>query len=200
MQQLLLTEATAARRRIPLFLFDDDSADSYAPKVGLVFSAGEIKVSKNGAAEANGAGTVTEVAGGLYYYEATTSELDTLGFLTVRPVKTDVYGGPVTVQVIAINLYDPVAAGINRLDTTVSSRLPAASYENADAFLDKPSGVESNLTLRQAMRLITSVLAGRLSGAKTGVEVFRNATDTKNRITATIDSNGNRTSITTDVT
>ena len=200
MQQLLLSEPTAARRRIPLFFFDDDSADSYAPKTGLTFAAGELKISKNGAAEANTAGTVTEVAGGTYFYEATAAELDTLGFLTIRPAKTDVYGGPITVQVLAVNLYDATAAGITRLDATVSSRLAASSYDNADALLDKTNGVETGLTLRQALRLLTAVLGGRISGAGTGVEVFRNFNDTTNRVTASIDASGNRTSVTTNLT
>lgn len=201
MQQLILSEQTAARRRIPLFLFDDDSADAYAPKTGLTFSAGELKISKNGVAEVNAAGTVTEIAGGGYYYEATAAELDTLGFLTIRPVKTDVYGAPVTVQIISVNLYDATSAGLSRLDTSISSRLSGALYENTDAFLDKANGVETGVTVRGALRLMLAVLAGKVSGAGTGTETFRNAVaDSKPRVTAVVDTSGNRTTITTDQT
>lgn len=200
MQQLLLNETTASRRRIPLFLFDDDSADAYAPKTGLTFTASEILISKNGASEVNSTGSVVEVAGGGYYYQATEAELDTLGYLSVRPNKVDVYGAPTVVQVIAVNLYDAAGAGLSRLDAAVSTRLPTSSYENVDAMLDKTNSVETGLTLRQALRLITTILGGRVSGSKTGVEVFRNVGDTKNRVTANIDSSGNRTSVTTDLT
>lgn len=201
MQQLFLSEQTAARRRIPLFLFDDDSADAYAPKTGLTFAAGELKLSKNGAAEVNAAGTVTEIAGGGYYYEATAGELDTLGFLTIRPVKTDVYGAPVTVQILSVNLYDATSAGLSRLDTAVSSRLSGALYENTDTFLDKANGVETGVTVRGALRLMLAVLAGKVSGAGTGTETFRNAVaDSKPRVTAVVDTSGNRTTITTDQT
>lgn len=201
MQQVFLNELTTARRRIPLFLFDDDSADAYAPKTGLTFTAAEIRVSKNGAAEANSAGTVTEVAGGVYYYEATAAELDTVGFLSIRPNKTDVYGAPTVVQVIALNLYDAASAGITRIDAAVSTRLPTSSYESVDAMLDKANAVETGVTMRGALRLMLSVLAGKVSGAGTGTEIFRNGVaDSKARVTSTVDSSGNRTTVTTDQT
>jgi hypothetical protein len=199
MQQMLLNETTAARRRIPMFFFDDDSADAYAPKTGLTFAAGELKVSKNGAAEANALGTVTELAGGGYYYEATAAEMDTMGFLQVRPVKTDVYGAPVVVQVIALNLYDAVAGGMTRLDATVSSRLPTTSYEGADAILDKANGVYTGFTMRQALRAMSALLHGKVSGARTGREIFRSVTDDSDAVTITNDSSGNRTAVVRNV-
>lgn len=85
---LVKSESTAAQRRIPLYLVD--ATDGFTPETGLSFSAGDLKLSKNGAAEANHGGSVTEMAGGLYYYEATQGELDTVGFLSVRVAKTGV--------------------------------------------------------------------------------------------------------------
>lgn len=85
---LVKSESTAAQRRIPLYLVD--ATDGYTAETGLTFSAGELKLSKNGASEANHAGSVTELAGGLYYYEATSGELDTVGFLTLRVAKSGV--------------------------------------------------------------------------------------------------------------
>jgi hypothetical protein len=199
MQQLLLSETLAARRRIPLFLFDDDSADSYAPKTSQTFIAAEIRVSKNGAAEVDSAGTVVEVAGGGYYYQATQAELDTLGYLSIRPNKTDVYGSPSVVQVIALNLYDAAAAGITNLDATVSSRLPTSTYEGADAILDKANGVYTGFTLRQAIRAISAILHGKVSGARTGREVFRSINDDSDAVTVTNDSAGNRTAVVRNV-
>ena len=55
-------------------------------------------------------------------------------------------------------------------------------------------------TARQAMRLYLSALASKLSGAGTGTLVFRDYADSKDRITATVDANNNRTAIVTDVT
>jgi hypothetical protein len=84
------------------------------------------------------------------------------------------------------------------LDTQIDA-LPTAT-ENADALLDRANGVESGLTPRQWMRLTSGPLIGKVSGAGTGTEVFRNYGDTKDRITATIDGDGNRTAITYDAT
>jgi len=60
--------------------------------------------------------------------------------------------------------------------------------------------IETGYSFRNSLRLILSSLSGKLSGAGTSTVTIRNVTDTKDRITATVDTNGNRTSITTDVT
>lgn len=59
---------------------------------------------------------------------------------------------------------------------------------------------ESTEDFQDFLRLVRAVLIGKTSGAGTGTENFRDATDNKNRIVSTIDSNGDRTSITTDAT
>ena len=58
--------------------------------------------------------------------------------------------------------------------------------------------VEPGVTLKQAMRLITAALAGKLSGAGTGTVTIRDVNDTTDRIVATVDSNGNRSVVTLD--
>lgn len=81
--------------------------------------------------------------------------------------------------------------------------IPAAptAAQNAAAMLDLADGVEVGLTPRQCLRLTAAALAGKISGAATTTIVIRNAVaDSKNRITATVDSSGNRSAITTDVT
>ncbi len=60
--------------------------------------------------------------------------------------------------------------------------------------------VEGTVTLEQLGRLIISVLACKTSGGGTTIIKFRNLADTKNRVTETVDSDGNRTSITLDLT
>ncbi len=72
--------------------------------------------------------------------------------------------------------------------------------QNADALLDRVNGIETGLTPRNSLRLIAAALAGKLTGAATTTVTIRNAeADSKNRIVATVDSNGNRTAITTDL-
>lgn len=75
--------------------------------------------------------------------------------------------------------------------------IPTAN-ENADALLDRADAVETSWTPRQALRIILAALAGKASGLDTTSVVFRNVADTKDRITATVDANGNRTAVTLD--
>ena len=75
-----------------------------------------------------------------------------------------------------------------------------AANEIADALLDRAAGVETGFTVRQTLRLMASVLLGKLSGAATATNVFRDVNDTKDRVTASVDADGNRTSVTRDAT
>jgi hypothetical protein len=68
------------------------------------------------------------------------------------------------------------------------------------ALLDLAAGVETSLTLRQALRLLVAAEAGKLSGAATTTIVIRNVADSKNRITATVDASGNRSAVVYDLT
>lgn len=61
--------------------------------------------------------------------------------------------------------------------------------------------IEAGLTAQQAMRVIAAAMAGKSTGGATSTITFRNAVaDSKDRIIATVDGDGNRTAITTDVT
>ncbi len=75
--------------------------------------------------------------------------------------------------------------------------LPTA-VENANALLDLASGVETGLTPRQSLRLMAAVLLGKASGLETTTAVYRDIGDSKDRITATVDVDGNRSAVTLD--
>lgn len=71
----------------------------------------------------------------------------------------------------------------------------------ADALLDRSNAIETGVTPRGILRLIGAVIAGKVSGAATTTNTFRNAVaDSKNRVVATVDASGNRSAITTDMT
>lgn len=71
----------------------------------------------------------------------------------------------------------------------------------AAALLDLANAIETGLTLRQALRVIAAAGAGKLSGAASTTVVIRNAqADSKDRITATVDADGNRSAVTLDLT
>jgi hypothetical protein len=77
-----------------------------------------------------------------------------------------------------------------------------AAAEIADAYLDRADAIDG-YTPRQKARLELAALAGKSSGGTaTGASnpVFRAANDSKARISATVDANGNRTAVTLDAT
>lgn len=82
------------------------------------------------------------------------------------------------------------------LDTQLAA-LPTAA-ENADAVWDE--AVDGSTTARESMRLHNSALGGKASGLGTTTAVFRDLADSKARITATVDTDGNRTAVTRDLT
>jgi hypothetical protein len=58
--------------------------------------------------------------------------------------------------------------------------------------------IESGLTSAEILRIMASALAGKVSGAGTGVETFVGLDETTNRIISTVDVDGNRTSVVVD--
>ena len=58
--------------------------------------------------------------------------------------------------------------------------------------------IEGTLTWRQITKICLSALAGESTGGGTATLIFRDNADTKARITATVDANGNRTAMTLD--
>jgi cell division protein ZapA (FtsZ GTPase activity inhibitor) len=74
--------------------------------------------------------------------------------------------------------------------------IPTASA-NADALLAKV--IEGTVTLLQSIRLMNSALAGKASGLDTTNPIYRDLGDTKNRIDATVDADGNRSAVTLDL-
>lgn len=57
-------------------------------------------------------------------------------------------------------------------------------------------GVETGITLRQALRVMSAVLAGKVSGAEINTPIYRNLIDTANRVRAITTTAGNRTAVT----
>jgi len=67
----------------------------------------------------------------------------------------------------------------------------AISASGIDSIWDEV--IEGTLTGRQTLRLNIGVLAGKSSGGGTATLKFRDSGDAKDRVTATVDANGNRT-------
>lgn len=69
----------------------------------------------------------------------------------------------------------------------------------ADHILDRTDGVMTGYTVRRILRLLAAAEAGKISGAGTSTITIRNLLDTKNAIIASVDADGNRLTITLDL-
>lgn len=92
-----------------------------------------------------------------------------------------------------------IAAILEDTGTTIPALIAALNDLSANDILDASNGVETGVTLRQATRLVLAAVAGKLSGAATNTIVIRDVNDTVSRITATVDSDGNRSAVTHNV-
>ena len=70
----------------------------------------------------------------------------------------------------------------------------------AAAVLDLVDGVEPGETPRQTLRLLRAVCVGKSTGFPDGPVAFRDRADSKNRVVATVDGQGNRQTVATDGT
>lgn len=88
-----------------------------------------------------------------------------------------------------------------KLDVAIGTRLATVGYTAAPSVADILAGViEGSITLKGALRLALSVLSGRSTGGGTATVIFRDVADTKARVTAAVDNNGNRSVVTRDTT
>lgn len=83
---------------------------------------------------------------------------------------------------------------------TVTSNEDKTGYSlsatGIDGIIDEV--IEGTTTLRQGLRLMFSILFGKLSGGGTTNPKFRDIADSKDRVDVTTDASGNRTSVTLD--
>jgi hypothetical protein len=87
--------------------------------------------------------------------------------------------------------------GIGRLEAAILPFTELSPENLALAVMN--SEVETGYNVEAALRLILSGIAGKLSGAPGTTITIRSVTDGTDRIVATVDSNGNRSSLTYDV-
>lgn len=106
------------------------------------------------------------------------------------------YNGTTRTFTVDPPLIVPPAAGVVvRLEPYA---LPSGSSTlTADDVLDED--VEGAITLRQTCRAILALIS-KVSGGGTATVTFRDSADTKDRIVIAVDSNGNRSSVTLDLT
>lgn len=91
-----------------------------------------------------------------------------------------------------------VATGGSALTSDEHAQLMALPAASANAVAVWTKVLEGALTAEQLQRLLLSALSGKVSGAGSGTESFRDLADTKDRLIVTVDANGNRTSVVRD--
>lgn len=110
-----------------------------------------------------------------------------VGGLSDEPIKATGTAGDVTVLESPVDGLTVVSgSGVTQQDIV----------DIADAVHDEV--VEGTLTLRNMLRVMKAALAGKSSGGGTNTVKFRDHADAKDRITATVDEDGNRTAVTLD--
>lgn len=152
-----------------------------------------VTISKAGAAFGAADNSPAEVSDGWYKLDLTTTDTNTAGELCYHfstGTNKD-FQDQVGANVVA----NALAAGVIGSSTFAAD---AANYI-ADSLLDRTNGIETSYTLKQSLRLILAALAGKLSGAGTTTVTVRDVGDSKDRLVATVDSSGNRTAVTKDV-
>lgn len=146
------SEATAALRRIPIYLVD--ATDGFTPETGVTTPT--IDISKNGAIQSTGGGSWSEIGDGLYYYTATASEIDTLGFLNVRVIKSGVsreFAG--IAQIVAFNPY--VALALESTSQSLDTKIDAIQAD-----LDDPDQFKADVSALSLEATSQSILADLL--------------------------------------
>lgn len=178
-----------------------------------------VALSKNGAAFSTAAGAVTEIGNGWYSVALTTADTGTLKDLAFHCTATSCDPTDFCDQVVALDPFtatvNPGASGITSSSFAASAITASAIAANAlgssqiasagaqkiaDEVLDRTDSIETGLTVRGALRVALAALAGKVSGAATTAVLVRNTADTKTRISATVDGDGNRSAVTIDAT
>jgi len=159
-----------------------DSIDGATAETSLTISQGDIRLSKNGGAFAQTANATgaAHLENGWYGVPLDTTDTDTLGELVINIAESGGLQAWVRCMVVPANVWDSMFG---------------ADYLQVETVCDI-----DGYTLEDALKLCLAALAGKISGAATATNTIRAADDSKARITATVDSDGNRTAITLDAT
>lgn len=136
---------------------------------------------------------------------ATLSSMQT----TLGTVDTATGGATTTLAAILEDTGTDIPATLSSMTTTLASILQdtGTTLEASIAGLNDitaadvlAAGDVDGYTLEEALKLMAAVTLGKVTGGGTTSNVFRAADDSKDRVTATVDTTGNRSSITLDAT
>ena len=110
----------------------------------------------------------------------------------------EITAGLITAAAIATGAIDADAIAANAIGSSELATDAIGADQLAAAAVDEiwDENMEGTHTAREMLRLFAAALVSKVSGGGTTTITFRDIDDTKNRIVATVDSNGNRTAVT----
>lgn len=129
--------------------------------------------------------------GGSFFYQADLINGYTLKFIGAGPFQIS---GNLNGTIIDTGVQVERKTSAAYVTTSVGGSGPSAESIAAATWAKLIDGIPAS----QLQALFASALLGKVSGAGTGTEVFRDLGDAKDRITSTVDANGNRTSVVLD--
>ena len=120
-----------------------------------------------------------------------------------QDVSIDLNSGQVVLDTANLTAGTVVVRGIGKVVNKAGAWLASGTYGGMTLVneVQGPSAlqiVDGTLTTDQVLQVILSAVAGKAAGAATTTMTFRDIADTKDRITATVDEFGNRSSVTLD--
>lgn len=153
----------------------------------------------------NGSAFVAFVDGDYASYRVAATEIGTSGrYKASQPTGTVYYelrirSGTLAGSTIVAygNVDSERLSNMDTVLTDVQTSVDSMPNDNADALLDRADAIETGWTLRKVLRILAAAMGGKSSS--NGCTI-RNLTDSKARITATVDEDGNRTAVTLDAT
>ena len=112
-------------------------------------------------------------------------------------VSVDLIAGQV-ILAATVTAGDLVIRGVGKLTDNSAGATVANELLNTTTIETalREAVVDGTITLEQSLRLSNAILGGKVSGAGSGTETFRDPGDTTDRVISTVDSQGNRTAIT----
>lgn len=174
-----------------------------APKTGDASNiTGKIKIGTAAIASTNDTNP-TELSStdmpGMYRFDLTQAETNALQItlysksstanILIRPVViTTTYSSATLTSAIRTEL----SPELNFIDVAISSRATLSVSDITNHI------VEGTLTVDNVLRILLAALAGKATENTNSYAAYRDVSDSKDRITATVDMYGNRTSVTID--
>jgi hypothetical protein len=167
-----------------------DSTDGDSEEAGLTIANTDILIWKCGGASpaAKNSGGATHTSNGIYLATLDATDTNTCGSMMLYCHMAGALFVKQPCMVLPQNVYDSLVLGTDYLLTDLSTT-------GLDTTI-----VEGTITVKQALKVLLGVIAGKSNGGNTPNLVYRDTSDTLDRVKMVADGSKNRTSVTLDLT